>query len=221
MDGTKEEIKKIEEKQDIPKTRIHEVYQQIDGQINALEGKVDDALSIARLNVLEEKVTKVISQSDANLETLEEKVGGTFSQFAALRKTCREDCNDSRKDRKRCMPEEQNTKNKSVVRRIKVETNDGVRNPQLADDNLKVIINAKKGERVKGEGLVDRSLWKVWYSKNGPRTRNLLVIARAKCKEIIEKHHRGRNEEHFGVMKTVKEIKRRLYWVGCLKSVVA
>uniref|UniRef100_A0A1A9VKZ9 Integrase catalytic domain-containing protein n=1 Tax=Glossina austeni TaxID=7395 RepID=A0A1A9VKZ9_GLOAU len=82
IEGTTEKIEKIEENQDILKTRIHEVYQQIDGQINALEGKVDDALSQfdARLNVLEEKVTKVISQLDAK-----EKMGGTLSQFATLR----------------------------------------------------------------------------------------------------------------------------------------
>uniref|UniRef100_A0A1A9USF5 SAP domain-containing protein n=1 Tax=Glossina austeni TaxID=7395 RepID=A0A1A9USF5_GLOAU len=85
--GTTEKIEKIQENQDILKTRLHEVYQQIDGQINALEGRVDNALSQfdATVNVLEEKVTKVISQFDAKLETLEEKMGGTLSYFATLR----------------------------------------------------------------------------------------------------------------------------------------
>uniref|UniRef100_A0A1B0B9Y3 CCHC-type domain-containing protein n=1 Tax=Glossina palpalis gambiensis TaxID=67801 RepID=A0A1B0B9Y3_9MUSC len=44
------------------KTHAYEVYQQIDGEINAVQEKVDDALSQfdARLNALEEKVTKVM-----------------------------------------------------------------------------------------------------------------------------------------------------------------
>uniref|UniRef100_A0A1A9UX11 Uncharacterized protein n=1 Tax=Glossina austeni TaxID=7395 RepID=A0A1A9UX11_GLOAU len=83
INGTTEKIEKIQEKQDILKTRVHKVYQQIDGHINALEGKVDDALSQfdARLNVLEEKITKVISQFDAKVEDLEEKIGETWSQL--------------------------------------------------------------------------------------------------------------------------------------------
>uniref|UniRef100_A0A1A9VE48 Uncharacterized protein n=1 Tax=Glossina austeni TaxID=7395 RepID=A0A1A9VE48_GLOAU len=56
-----------------------------------------------------------------------------------------------RKDREGRMPEEQNAEENIVVCRIKVETNvkfskDGMRNAQLADDNLKVIIAAKTGE---------------------------------------------------------------------------
>uniref|UniRef100_A0A1A9VTV8 CCHC-type domain-containing protein n=1 Tax=Glossina austeni TaxID=7395 RepID=A0A1A9VTV8_GLOAU len=46
----------IQKNQDILQTRIHEAYQQIDGQIVALEGKLSQF--DARLNVLEEKVTK-------------------------------------------------------------------------------------------------------------------------------------------------------------------
>uniref|UniRef100_A0A1A9VLV4 RNA-directed DNA polymerase n=1 Tax=Glossina austeni TaxID=7395 RepID=A0A1A9VLV4_GLOAU len=115
-----------------------------------------------------------------------------------------------------------------------------VRNAKLADDNLKTIIVAKRGERVNSEQIdkespiakaywanwdslvfKDGCLWRIRYSKNGSRARNLLVIPRPKSKEIIEKYHRGTNGEHFGVMKTVKEIQRRFYWVGCRRSVAA
>uniref|UniRef100_A0A1A9V133 CCHC-type domain-containing protein n=1 Tax=Glossina austeni TaxID=7395 RepID=A0A1A9V133_GLOAU len=149
------------------------------------------------------------------------------------------ECREDREGRTK----EENAKENIVVRGINVETNvkfskDDVQNAQLADDDLKVIIISKKAERVnceqidkaspiaksywaQWESLVfeDGYLWRIWYSKNDHRTRKLLVIPRAKCKEIIEKHRRGRNGEHFGVMKTVKEIKRGFYWLGSRKSV--
>ncbi|KAL9872515.1 uncharacterized protein ACN2A1_014565 isoform 1-T2 [Glossina fuscipes fuscipes] len=152
---------------------------------------------------------------------------------------------DLKDNRERRMPEERNAKENIVVRRIKVETNvqfskDDVRDAQLADNDLKLIIAAKKGERVGSEQIdkesaianaywaqwesvvfEDGCLWRIWYSKDCSHKRQLLVIPRTKSKEIMEKHHKGPDGEPFGVMKTVKEIIRRFYWVGCRKSVAA
>uniref|UniRef100_A0A1A9VL83 Uncharacterized protein n=1 Tax=Glossina austeni TaxID=7395 RepID=A0A1A9VL83_GLOAU len=71
-------------------------------------------------------------------------------------------------------------------------TKDDVQNAQLADDDLTVIIAVKKGERVNSEEIdkenpiakaywaqwesllfEDGCLWRIWYSKNGPRTRKI------------------------------------------------
>lgn len=47
--------------------RLHEVYQQFEGKVNVLEGKVGDAISQldVRLNAVEKIVTKVVTQVDA------------------------------------------------------------------------------------------------------------------------------------------------------------
>uniref|UniRef100_A0A1A9V7S8 Integrase_H2C2 domain-containing protein n=1 Tax=Glossina austeni TaxID=7395 RepID=A0A1A9V7S8_GLOAU len=56
-----------------------------------------------------------------------------------------------------------------------------------------------------------------------PKRQNKNKRPKATVRELRQSwaHCSGRNREHFGVMKTVKAIKRRFYWVGCRKSVAA
>lgn len=67
--------------------------------------------------------------------------------------------------------------------------------------------------------LHDGCLYRIWESEDGKIRSKLLVIPKAKFKEIIKDYHNGSSGGHLGITKTTEKIKKRFYWVGCQETV--